>query len=370
MTFFALADRSITLVEEVRMTKPVLRILVTLSLAGLAACGSTAGENDAADARASEAVELTEPIAEAADTADTVDTVDTVEPLDAVDVPPDPASCPVAVISVEEGEEVIPRTALHLHGDASHAVSGAIARYEWSVLQPTGSAGLFTPTSAFPNPIFEANVAGTYRFSLTVWDDAGRVSCQPALAEVVVTCDCGVHVELLWDTPGDPNPDDTGPAAGTDLDLHFAHPDAAVCDVDGDGQADPWFDLPWDTYWFNTNPDWGSFDPSADDDPRLDRDDNDGWGPENVNLDRPEPEAVYRVGVHYRDDYGFGPSLATVRVYIYSALMFEVPGVELQPGDLWDVAKIEWPSAKVTLVLNQQGEYAITPHYPDSPTCP
>ena len=319
-----------------------------------------------ADALAESGPEAAEPQPEA----DAPDAAPDVDP----DLPPDPATCPVAVIAVDEGDEVIPQTVLHLHGDQSHAVTGAIANYQWTVEQPSGSSSALIPTATFPNPIFEANVAGTYTFSLTVRDDAGRVSCLPATATVFVTCNCGLHVELLWTTPGDPDPTDEGPDKGANLDLHVAHPYGAGPDVDGDGVPDPWFDPQWDCYCGNPNPDWGSPDPSAPDDPGLDRDDTDGGGPENVNLDVPESDPawpfVYRVGVHYRDDHGFGPSLATVRVYIYSALVFEASDVLLQPGDLWNVATVEWPSTKVTLQLSATGGYDITPDYPETPTCP
>ena len=60
--------------------------------------------------------------------------------------------------------------------------------------------------------------------------------------------DDAVHVELTWVTPDDLDPNDEGVGAGTNLDLHFAHPQAARCDVDGDGTPDPWFDVDWDTF--------------------------------------------------------------------------------------------------------------------------
>jgi hypothetical protein len=59
----------------------------------------------------------------------------------------------------------------------------------------------------------------------------------------------------------------------------------------------------------------------------------------------------YRVGIHARDDYGWGPSLATVRVWIFSQLVFELPGIELLADDFREVARIDWPSGKVTKVF-------------------
>ena len=101
----------------------------------------------------------------------------------------------------------------------------------------------------------------------------------------------------------------------------------------------------------------------VDDDPGLDRDDTDGAGPENVNLNIPEEGLTYRVGVHYWNDHGFGPSLATVRVYIYTSLVFSVTDVELVNHDLWEVAEIKWPSGQVDPVLGANGSYKIIPNY-------
>jgi len=272
-----------------------------------------------------------------------------------------PSECPVAVIKVAEGDEVAPQTVIHLIGDESFAPVGTVSKWAWTVEQPVGSASVFVPSATFPNPTFEANVMGLYRFTLTVFDQAGTPSCYPAVAEVLVNCQNAIHVELLWHTPDDPDETDTGPEAGSDLDLHFVHPWAAGADIDGDGAPDGWFDMPFDTFWFNAHPNWGSFDPNGGDDPRLDRDDTDGAGPENLNLDSPE-DLTYRIGVHYWNDHGYGAAYATVRVYVYGALVFEVNDVLLVDKDMWDVATIEWPEGKVQLVTGSGG-YKITPNY-------
>jgi hypothetical protein len=197
----------------------------------------------------------------------------------------------------------------------------------------------------------------------------GRKSCEPALAEVFVCpCEAAIQIELTWVTPGDPDPNDEGPDAGTNLDLHFAHPKAARCDIDGDGVDDPWFDTEWDTFWFDSaqppdSPAPGDYVAS------LDRDDSDGWGPENINAQLQDGD-TYKFGVHYRDDHGYGPSLATVRVYVYSTLVYEVRDVSLVEGDLWWVGTIEWPSGQVKPKMTVDAEYWITPDYPVFPDCP
>ncbi len=281
-------------------------------------------------------------------------------------------TCPIAVIHVREGEEVIPQTFLHLEGDQSFSQNAPpITAWQWEVEQPEGSQSTFVPSATFPNPTFQVNAAGEYRFRLHVWDSRNVRSCEPAEAVVVVIPDEAIHVELLWRTPGDAVEGDEGPEAGADLDLHFAHAFAAGQDRDGDGEPDGWFDQPFDCFWYNPHPNWGSFDPALDDDPGLDRDDTDGAGPENINLNIPENSfdigrrcGGYRVGVHSWDDHGFGPSYATLRVYIWSELVFELSDIELLPRDFWDACCIDWPSGQVDLVTGEGGSYRITSAYP------
>jgi len=252
-----------------------------------------------------------------------------------------PIECPQAVIIVQEGEEVIPQTNLHLIGTQSTAAVGAIAVYKWEVDEPGQVQSFFEPSPSAPNPTYEVNAAGHYTFRLTVTDAAGVPSCVPAVAEVFVNPDQAIHTELLWSTPGDPFPEDE---VGADLDLHFLHPLAVgTYDGDGDGTNDGWFDQPFDCFWDNAHPNWASQDNNVNDNPGLDRDDTDGLGPENLNLDLPETNSVYRLGVNYWDDAGFGTSLATVRVFIYGNPVYEETDVELFKHDMWWVTEIAWP---------------------------
>jgi hypothetical protein len=258
-------------------------------------------------------------------------------------------TCPSAKVKVNEGEEVIPQTVLHLKGDTSSASGGgSIKKYKWTAKQPGGSNQVFVPGSAFPNPTFTANAAGEYEFCLEVWDQSDEKSCAPACVTVLVIPEEAIHVELLWNTPADPDPTDTGPAAGSDMDLHFAHYLASGPDIDCDGKGDPWFSNPFDTFWFNANPNWGNANPTVPDDPSLDLDDTDGAGPENLNLSDPEgtiqKPAYYHVGVHYWNDHGFGASEATVNVYIFGVLAVQIDKIPMDVLDMWYVGKIHWPN--------------------------
>ena len=273
------------------------------------------------------------------------------------------ATCPVAVAVIQEGEQVVPQTTLHLFGDQSFGPVGPISAWKWSVKEPQGSATSFIPSDTFQNPTIQLNAAGEYELSLSVWDTQGTKSCMEWKQQVLVIPDEAIHVELLWHTPGDPDETDQGPEAGSDLDPHFVDTQFATGpDVDQDGRPDGYFDQPYDCFWFNAHPNWSSFDPSIDDDPGLDRDDTDGAGPENLNLNIPR-NTVYKIGVHVWSDHEYGPSLATVRVYIYGNLVFEVADVKLQNLDMWDVATIAWPSGKVTATQTTGGMLKITPAY-------
>lgn len=94
--------------------------------------------------------------------------------------------CPTAVIQCAEGNEVNPQTILHLYGDQSYASNGAITKWSWSVETPLGSQSVFIPSDTFPNPTFEANVAGKHTFKLTVYDEHGVESCTNDTFDVLV----------------------------------------------------------------------------------------------------------------------------------------------------------------------------------------
>ncbi len=328
-------------------------------------------------------------------------------------------ACPTPVIHGDE--EIIPQMKLCLTGDKSFALPGKkVAKWEWKVVEkPKGAEShTFYPSNKTPNVCFgvkgdsgdvTVNVAGKYVFELRVWDGEGNESCAPAIHPVAVIPDEAIHVELLWDTPGDTDkvceggdnsgkkcsahdqcPDgscehDKGLGAGTDMDLHFAHqlamltntcteppkickdskgnskPCYCLPDQDGDGKTDPWFHKDYDCYWLNPNPNWGSADGTVDDNPGLDLDDTDGWGPENLNLKEAENGIEYWVGVHYWKDNGFGPSKATVRFYIWGNLELELTSESMKQCDMWWVKRISWPSGKLVNIGGAGGKY--TPKY-------
>jgi uncharacterized repeat protein (TIGR01451 family) len=131
----------------------------------------------------------------------------------------------------------------------------------------------------------------------------------------------GIRVELTWNTNS------------TDVDAHLIRPS---------GQ---YWDIPDDCYWENKNPDWG-LSGVTEDNPSLDQDDTDGYGPENITLEQPYEQGIYQYKVHYWNDYEHGPSIATVIVWINDVKVAEY-SKEMSNNEVWDCVSIEWPSGQV-----------------------
>jgi len=190
--------------------------------------------------------------------------------------------------------------------------------------------------------VLASDALGLHTITLMVTDADGLSACASTQHVVDVLEPKGLSVELWWETPGDPDPADTGLGTGTDLDLHLLHELAVGLDLSGDESFDGWFDKPFDVFWANPNPNWGVVgDPKAGDDPVLTYDDYDGTGPERIVLENPEPTRPYRVGVHHWDDHGHGPATAWVRVWWDGELVHEAGGVLLVEDVLWDVGTLE-----------------------------
>jgi len=265
--------------------------------------------------------------------------------------------CPVAAIEVEEGDEALTGATLHLDGSSSHSGCdhGAIAEWQWEVDAPSGAPTVFEPSPTDPAPTFKAEVVGIYTFSLTVYDTFGVPSCFPDIATVVVMGDESFRVELLWHTPG--APEEVEEKCKADLDIHLLHPFTDEPWDGWDGPSEGWFIKPWDCYWGNAAPDWGE--PGEQEDPELNHNDH-GCDLESVRLEWAE-ETSYRIGAHVRDDYDFGPSYATVRVYIYSQLVFEYGEVELHEGDMWEMGTVTWPTGKIHFLKDDEGNPLVYP---------
>jgi uncharacterized protein YfaP (DUF2135 family) len=164
---------------------------------------------------------------------------------------------------------------------------GDIVTHEWT-LESTPDGSDANPPNATDSPQteFRPDIAGIYSLELRVVDDDGQTARCTIPVHAVATE--GLRIELFWDS-------------APDMDLHLLHPEATTwhsaldchyANCVGSGG------LPW-------------YSSGEEDNPRLDIDDVTSYGPENINIDSPEP-GTYRVGVHAY----FGDSQSvTVRVY-------------------------------------------------------
>ncbi len=281
-----------------------------------------------------------------------------------------PGKCPEPVIIARHPERTsatanpngtflgLPLDTLAFDASSSRAFDGReIQKYSWSLTsRPTDSNGVLENTRNDENGMF-LDLAGEYVIELEVWDSDNIRSCQPARMIVKAIADEDIHIQLVWDTPNDPDQLD---ANGSDVDLHLLNPRGR------------WNERPYDCFWQNLNPDWGSrrpnnadfcptpTSPGCQDDPSLDIDDVDGQGPENINMDNPKGGISYGVGVHYFADHGYGMSRATVRIFIGGLLEREFLRQPMSDEEFWYVADISWPAGDV----NARG--GVFPSFPSN----
>jgi hypothetical protein len=189
------------------------------------------------------------------------------------------------------------------------------------------------PDNHSVTPRLFIDLIGTYQIGLEVTDQTGARSCRRQAVVTIVAApnDDDVYIQLVWDTPEDPDQTDN---FGTDLDLHYLHPN---------GQ---WDEAPWDIFWRNPNEDWG-VQGDGSDDPSLDIDDT-GAGPENIRHSGLE-NVTYRVGAYYYSDNTLGESYATLRVYTHGTLAIEMANHHMpRTGAFWEAALIHGNSLTVS----------------------
>ena len=237
-------------------------------------------------------------------------------PINYVPVPP------VAIITGPQS--FAPLDTATFDGSQSYVKDGTIEAWAWTITQrPGGSTAQPAPHPADPSKVdFFVDVSGDYTIHLVVTDNRG-MTAQTDYSFSAVPWQT-MQLEMTWDTDG------------TDVDLHL------VDDTAGGN----FFAKPYDCYFANTNPDWGQAG-ETDDNPNIDRDDTDGYGPEDTSLEVPLDGHVYHVYAHYYADNGVGSTNATVRIYLNGQLKFEGIQALAGTGDGWDVATITWPEGLV-----------------------
>ncbi|MCA9527354.1 MAG: choice-of-anchor D domain-containing protein, partial [Myxococcales bacterium] len=162
--------------------------------------------------------------------------------------------------------------------------------------------------------------------------DVNAIATPPPLEDVAL------HIRVSWDTDL------------TDVDTHVLGPG---------GQA---WTCAGDCYFSNPNPDWGQ-QGRFEDDPFLDLDDVDGFGPENVNIAAPA-NGTYRVIAQYWDSHGGNDPNVTVEILSFNNVVARYGPVRLRASDdEWDVVDIDWPG----LVLRPLGNQVV--NRPRGPLC-
>jgi len=175
--------------------------------------------------------------------------------------------------------------------------------------------------------VFEPRLVGRYVWEVLGYTAAGVRACAPARIVIEAVPDTDTYVEMRWETPGDPNPND---GVAGDVDLHYLE------------ERGEWTKPPWAIFWFHPTAIW-----SGGGDPELDPIDDDGFGPEVLRHDEPAP-GVYAVGVHYFQDEGQGPSFASVRVWRQGALVLDLQERYLEAREaFWYVADIDTRGGEV-----------------------
>ena len=255
-----------------------------------------------------------------------------------------PTATALAAVLLEDGPSVprpsltaVPLQYILLDGSQSQDPDGEIVRYEWSVVSgPTGTSlkeydqAPGDDSRRVVRLLTASQPDDPYIFELKVEDNQGFTNCQPARVQVTAVPNEKIHIELLWTNPLD---DDETDDLGSDVDLHLVKM--------GPGH---WYQKPYDVYFDNPV---GLWDPET---PSLDIDDTNGAGPENIQMNDPAACAWYAVGVDYYKQT-FGTAYATVRIYINSQLVFEIPNKTLeQAKQFWDVARIHWDGNQARVI--------------------
>jgi len=236
-----------------------------------------------------------------------------------------PTSPPIVMCPADITADVL--TTVTLAGGGSDPDGGPVT-FMWTVLtRPTGSSATPSPPTN-PTASFFLDASGSYVLQLCATDDEGETAC--CTVNVTSNAPGVLHVEMSWDT------------AYGDADLHLLN----VTRTPPDG----WYTAD-DCFFANIGPDWGPAGAAAN--PTLDRDDTDGYGPENVTINTAPGSGSYNIGVHYYCSHsigagaapGDGPTDATVRVYCMGSLIATYSGIRLSStDDFVTVATVDYPS--------------------------
>jgi len=254
-----------------------------------------------------------------------------------------------------------------LDGTGSYDTNGGSLTFMWSKISgPEGSTTRpQTPTQAKSK--YFVDVTGSHKLKLTVTNDDGETdSCE---VEAIGLSSNSLHIELFWDNPSDVDlhlrvPDGDNGDWGTSKDCYYGN-----CTTGSSGAGMPCQDQLTCTAMSagtcqngactggEPHPDgleWGQ--PGREDNPRLDRDDMSGTGPENINLQAPwdSGDKYYTVGVDYYKAAS-GGTTASVRVYCNGDIQYSGTANLEDTKWWWYVANVKW------IGDGQDGTCGVTP---------
>jgi hypothetical protein len=165
--------------------------------------------------------------------------------------------------------------------------------------------------------------------------DVFGIGVEPPAEEI------GLTIKVSWD------------ADSCDVDSHLLMPGGAFFDCDSD------------CHFGNPAPDWGT---QGDwiDDPFLDIDDVDGYGPEHINISEPKA-GKYTFMIHYYDNSyeGFGTTdtNVTVQVLSYGQVIATLGPTYLDTTNrTWDVFELTWVGPNVAPNIVTLGNTYMVPN--------
>lgn len=224
---------------------------------------------------------------------------------------------PVAVPGADV--RVLPGTPVGFDGSASYDPDGDDPiRFRWTLVQRPATSAATLAGADGATPSFVPDEPGAYLVELVVTDAAALESRAERVTVNAVASE-SLEVELVWSHPV------------ADLDLHFL---AEGGELYGES----------DCNGHQCAPDFG-----APGDPAHSGDKLSGFGPERVVWQAPQ-DGRYAVRVRYVSPQGSSEIQvrATVRFVLHGVIAREVQRVLETPGEVWDVAVVEWPSGRVT----------------------
>jgi hypothetical protein len=235
------------------------------------------------------------------------------------------------------------RRLVGLDGRESYDPEGsAITSYSWRIVErPAGSNAVIfhsgddiTMRDRATGDI-EIDRVGRYDLRLIVKDERGVESLDRPESHVMVLPK-DLEILLRWDI-------------NTDVDLHFVRPGGSVGDYGSGGVGTS---TGSDCSTYNREPNWNDVATSLDD-PRLDKDDVTGSGPEIVSVDDPEASGPHAVYAHYCDSQNLNVNAnVTIEVHVRGELVATIPekppGYRLDPGEVWLGAEVTWDPATET----------------------